>query len=175
MSRRAGREGQLQPSLRAQVTSRGTGCFPGRRSCSSQQRLQATPASASGILPEEQQLLQDTDCSCSPEFLTAVTKAQTGKNELLQSPVPSACLWQVRSSPSTQLRMPRTSPHLPPSQTLTTLRANTCQNNRNLFVLPQKTSPPAPRTCPGPLLPPYTTFHAAFIHPKISDCIWVKL
>lgn len=36
--------------------------------------------------------------------------------ELLQSPVPSACLWRVRSSPSTQLRMPRTSPCLPPSE-----------------------------------------------------------
>lgn len=88
------------------------------------------PASAWGILPEEQQLLHRQDCSCLLEFCDKGTGWKGGA-------APESCALclpvAVRSSPSTQLRTPRTSPCLPQPNP----HHPQGQNQRNL---PQRTS-----------------------------------
>lgn len=108
---------------------------------------------------------------------------QTGKNKLLRSAVPSAWPWEGKSSLSARLRRPRTSPRLHRNpfplhhETFSIFKTDVCWNKRELFVLLQKTSPPAPRTKrtrPGSLFPPHT-FHITAERPHSSIPKYIRI
>lgn len=99
-------------------------------------------------------------------------------------PRPLPGLWEVKSSPNTQVRRPRTSTCLQHNpfplvhQTFSVFKDNAFWNKRKLFVLLQKTLPSAPRTKrtrPGPLFPPRTTLHTAAKQPHSSIPKYVRL